>query len=325
MDDLAQLLRVTPAAEIARKWNVTDDRLNEIVKRHKLPLYFIREKRIRPNDGKTIYFCAGPSFQFYYDGDFPYGYYVLDDIYFNTDTVEAFEVSHPEILWEPACPDEDLAKEYGEYIPADVIRRKLEMSPMQFINLMNSGEGPISSWEENFTSYKQSLYSDGEFFSTKNLKDETFTFHIIDWRTWQEARKKVVMTTSVTFQDATGNNEDTANILLEKDACIVKLEHALTEAREKIAELTTTTRTQAATQARQGKALAEWQKAFKVMLPVVLQCQAEGEKARTRADLDRMCGARKLTSAQMDFLRECLRECLGPEYVNTTGGPTIQG
>lgn len=84
-------------------------------------------------------------------------------------------------------------------------------------------------------------------------------------------------------------------------------------------------KTRAATQARQGKALAEWQKAFKVMLPVLLQCQAEGEKARTRADLDRMCGDRKLTSAQMDFLRECLRECLGPEYVNTTGGPTIQG
>lgn len=111
---------------------------------------------------------------------------------------------------------------------------------------------------------------------------------------------------------------------IESNTRIAEIEQELSDFRNTQNEQITA-RTQQATKAKQEKNLAKWQGAFKVMLPVFLRCQAEGEKARTRADLDRMCGDRKLTSAQMDFLRECLRECLGPEYVNTTGGPTIQG
>ena len=66
MDDLTQLLRVISATEIVKKWNVTNDRLNAIVEKFRLPLYHICEKRARPDDGKIIYFCTGSYFKFYY-------------------------------------------------------------------------------------------------------------------------------------------------------------------------------------------------------------------------------------------------------------------
>ena len=86
-------------------------------------------------------------------------------------------------------------------------------------------------------------------------------------------------------------------------------------------------KTSAATKARQGKSLAEWKDAFKDMVPVILQCQKEGPKQRTTPELETMCTRYGVTldKTKMTFLRECLLECLGTEYVNTTGGPTIQG
>jgi hypothetical protein len=51
-----------------------------------------------------------------------------------------------------------------------------------------------------------------------------------------------------------------------------------------------TARTQAATETRQGKVLEAWQAAFKkIMVPVILQCHADGPKKRTRAELQSMC------------------------------------
>lgn len=55
-----QRLRVMPATEVAKRWNVIDKRLDEIVTDYKISYYSVREKRIRPSDGKTIYFCSGP-------------------------------------------------------------------------------------------------------------------------------------------------------------------------------------------------------------------------------------------------------------------------
>ena len=145
MDDLTQLLRVTPATEIAKKWNVTEARLDELVNTYKLPLYAIREKRIRPTDSQTVYFCSGPHFKFYYEGDYGHGAYVLEGEYFNTDNVEMFEVEHPEILWGVA-PEEG----ESEYIPAEDVRKQLGMSPIQFVDMLNGQKGPrlVTSWEE---------------------------------------------------------------------------------------------------------------------------------------------------------------------------------
>lgn len=86
-------------------------------------------------------------------------------------------------------------------------------------------------------------------------------------------------------------------------------------------------RTQAAIQVRKEKTLEDWKKAFKVMLKIFLQCQEEGPRPRTTPELEKMCARYNgsLDKSKMTFLRECLLECLGTEYVNTTGGPTIQG
>lgn len=87
-----------------------------------------------------------------------------------------------------------------------------------------------------------------------------------------------------------------------------------------------TTRTQAATEARQEKILAEWKDAFKVMLKVCLQCRDEGPKQRTEPEITKKCNQYgELSRSKIAFLRECMAECLGPEYINKKGGPTIQG
>ena len=124
------------------------------------------------------------------------------------------------------------------------------------------------------------------------------------------------------------DNDGCHSLGLESDneqlePCITELETELAACREQ----SPNTKTSAATKARQEKNLAEWKNAFKAMIPVILQCQEEGPKPRTTPELATMCAKNGVTldKTKMAFLRECLRECLGTEYVNTTGGPTIQG
>ena len=113
---------------------------------------------------------------------------------------------------------------------------------------------------------------------------------------------------------------------------ITELETKLAACREQLKKAqvenpSPNTKTSTATQVRQEKSLADWKDAFKVMVPVILQCQKEGPKPRTTPELEKMCARYNSTldKSKMAFLRECLKECLGPEHVNTTGGPTIQG
>ena len=91
---------------------------------------------------------------------------------------------------------------------------------------------------------------------------------------------------------------------------------------EKFSGLTTAARTQAATEARQGKILDSWRAAFKIMIPVILQCYADGPKKRTKNELQVLCSKNggKISDAQLEFLRECL----GPDHINTDGGPPTQ-
>jgi hypothetical protein len=109
------------------------------------------------------------------------------------------------------------------------------------------------------------------------------------------------------------------NIIKDKNK-IAELEAELLKAS---AERAVTMRTQAATEARQGRTLENWRAAFKIMISVILQCHAEGTKKRTKRELQAMCSKHggKLSDTQLDFLRDVL----GKDHVNTTGGPTVQG
>jgi hypothetical protein len=82
------------------------------------------------------------------------------------------------------------------------------------------------------------------------------------------------------------------------------------------------TRTQPATEARQGRVLESWQAAFRIMVQVILQCYADGAKKRTKTELQSMCSkhGEKLTATQLEFLRGCLPD----EHVNREGGPAVQ-
>ncbi len=331
MDDLIQLLRVTPAAEVAKKWNVTGQRLNEIVDMHKLPLYSIREMRIRPVDGKTVYFCQGPYFHLYREGPFGEEYYELEGIYFATDSIESYENEHPEILWAPANSDFMLEKEYGENIPADAIRKLLNMSPLQFIDFMNRGEGPMSSWDEDFRKHRGNLYSDGEFFSTSDLKNEGFTFHILDWKAWKEASDIEGKSRGIVAQHDSDNAEELHKFLQEKDAEILRLREDISADKARIKYLESQLeacaearlpKTAPASAAKQENALAAWKPAIPAMLEVYHQCLAEGPTQRTKKDLERLFTRQgvELTQAQMTFFRDCLPE----GHVNKTGGATVQ-
>lgn len=110
--------------------------------------------------------------------------------------------------------------------------------------------------------------------------------------------------------------------LEEKDARISELEKQVAVLEASNTDLSTTTRTQAATETRQEKKLGEWQAAFRIMIPVILQCNTDGPKKRTKTELQSMCSKHggELTTTQLEFLRNCLPD----EHVNREGGATIQ-
>ena len=56
---------------------------------------------------------------------------------------------------------------------------------MQFIDLMNSGKGPVCAWEEDFREHNP---INGPYFKTGDLASEFFTVNVLDWLAWQKAR-----------------------------------------------------------------------------------------------------------------------------------------
>lgn len=62
------------------------------------------------------------------------------------------------------------------------IRKWLDMSPNQFIKFLNSDEPHLStSWEEEYSKYKENIYPEGPFFVRGMLDNPDFTVHIQDW------------------------------------------------------------------------------------------------------------------------------------------------
>jgi hypothetical protein len=113
-------------------------------------------------------------------------------------------------------------------------------------------------------------------------------------------------------------------LIIEKDARIATLEAELASATaEPTSTVHTDKRTQTATEARKAKVLDEWKAAFKIMLAVAMQCQADGPRKRTKTEFDSMCSRHggKLKDTQLAFLRECLPD----DHVNREGGAPIQG
>ena len=186
MDNDITFEQIVAVDDVLKRWHKKAAFLNKFAETHIISLYVLNDSRVRPTDGKPVYFCSQVSSIYCYD--YSSEAYDTDNIFLRPEEVAAYEKAHPEILWEPAHPEEAIMREYGENIPADVVRRRLKMSPVQFIDLMNRGEGPISSWEEGYRKHAENLYPEAPFFSTQDLRDESFTINVYDWLDWQKAR-----------------------------------------------------------------------------------------------------------------------------------------
>lgn len=262
MDNDITLEQIVAVDDVLKRWHKKAAFLNELAATHSISLYVLNESRVRPTDGKTVYFCSQVSSIYCYDY-FSEGY-DTDNIFLRPEDMVAYEKAHPEILWEPAHPEEAIMREYGENIPADVVRRWLKMSPVQFVDFMNSGVGPVCSWEEGFRKHAENLYPEGPFFSTQDLRDENFTIHVYDWLNWQEARASA------------GKAADVAASNAGRDGSLAATDAELEQTRAELAALKAELE-----KARQekGQDAPKWYG----LIAVVEQCRSEGKTPQETA------------------------------------------
>ncbi len=168
--------KLVSVSRISRKWNVNDWRLNDIIERYHLNTYSKIEDRIlkRKDTGKLEPFSYCNKFT----GKLYENLGIVDKqgLYFFLDDVQECEKILPHLT----CPVpeqtlDDLEAEHGEYIPANEVRKWLNMSPLQFIDMMNAGEGPRSEYEGSLSPdvFARSGYN-------------AWYFNIYDLEAWQE-------------------------------------------------------------------------------------------------------------------------------------------
>lgn len=231
MDNDITLEQIVAVDDVLKRWHKKAAFLNELAATHSISLYVLNESRVRQTDGKTIYFCSQVSSIYCYD--YSSEGYDTDNIFLRPEDMAAYEKAHPEILWEPAHPEKAIMREYGENIPADVVRQWLKMSPVQFIDLMNRGEGPISSWEEGYRKHAENLYPEAPFFSTQDLRDESFTINVYDWLDWQKARASA----GKAVGEAASGLSDVAASNAGRDAALAAKGEELEQVRAELAAL----------------------------------------------------------------------------------------
>lgn len=198
MDNDITLEQIVAVDDVLKRWHKKAAFLNELAAMHSISLYVLNESRVRPTDGKTIYFCSQVSSIYCYD--YSSEGYDTDNIFLRPEDMAAYEKAHPEILWEPAHPEKAIMREYGENIPADVVRQWLKMSPMQFVDFMNSGVGPVTSLEEDFRRFRDNCgykYADYTPFFTTEILKENCVIHILDWEDWRQEHPNMVHETPV--------------------------------------------------------------------------------------------------------------------------------
>ena len=328
MDNDITLEQIVAVDDVFKRWHKKASFLNELAETHIISLYVLNDSRVRPTDGKPVYFCSQVSSIYCYD--YSSEAYDTDNIFLRPEEVAAYEKAHPEILWEPAHPEEAIMREYGENIPADVVRRWLKMSPMQFVDFMNSGEGPISSWEEGYRKHAENLYPEAPFFSTQDLRDESFTINVYDWLDWQKARAsagKAVGEAASGLSDVAASNAGRDAVLVGTDAelsalqeenAVLKtaLEQAQTGRKEQGGQ--SLTPQQKAAQVRSETALNAWKSKIGAMVKVAVQIGKEGPKERQAGDFYAYFNEQnvELSDEQMKIFRAGLPD----EYKDTVGG-----
>lgn len=181
-----------------------------------------------------------------------------------------------------------IENKYGENLHANIVRRWLKMSPIQFVDFMNSGQGPVCAWEEEFR--KHDFLRDDPFFNTRDLQNECFTFHVIDWLGWQKAR-------IVESNTKNKGTKFTEADLLNKAIRITEMESQLAA---KDVELEQARQEKAALQAELEKTRAELEQARQAegqglkwygLIAVIEQCWKEGKNPQETAACLKGAGA----------------------------------
>ena len=246
MSGYVLLEQIEAVDDVLQRWHKEVDFLQAVAQAKKIPFFYRQETRIRPTDGMMVHFCL--QFDSLRCIDSARHLYKTDGFFLRSEDIKTCEQTYPELLWEPAYPEDALMQKYGEYIPADVVRKWLRMSPMTFIDFMNRGQGPVSSWEEAFRDHLQNLYPEHEFFSVSDLQKKEFAFHVLDWLEWQNERNSQEHTApepppALADSSTASPQEKEARILaLEeqlnaRDARIVELEDLLEAQGQQIATL----------------------------------------------------------------------------------------
>lgn len=246
MSGYVLLEQIEAVDDVLQRWHKEADFLQAVAQAKKIPFFYRQETRIRPTDGMMVHFFL--QFDSLRCIDSARHLYKTDGFFLRSEDIKTCEQTYPELLWEPAYPEDALIQKYGEYIPADVVRKWLRMSPMTFIDFMNRGQGPVSSWEEAFRDHLQNLYPEHEFFSVSDLQKKEFAFHVLDWLEWQNERNSQEHTASETTpalaDSATASPQEKEARILEleeqlnaRDARIVELEDLLEAQDQQIATL----------------------------------------------------------------------------------------
>ncbi len=135
--------KLVSVSRISRKWNVSDWRLNDIIERYHLNTYSKIEDRVLQKkdtgEQEPFSYCNKFTGKLYEN----YGTVDKQGLYFSLDDVQECERVMP-FLTAPVPKEtlDDLEADFGEAIPAERVRQWLNMSPLQFVEILNSGKGP---------------------------------------------------------------------------------------------------------------------------------------------------------------------------------------
>jgi|GEM_PF-4107144 len=347
---------VLTASQLLKRWpGCLEDELYRMVKSQKLKSYF-HIKTLQNEAGERLFFCRGgnnvPHVR--YEGDFT-EYYWYEEPYqlgivFDVNDVEATEKQHPEFFWKPVAPHSEVekAQQDDEWIPADEVRRELELSPSKMVDELES-ERLETDKEEDFRRHRKnvSFPHENPFFTVAMLTSlkihrtslseyqnrKTMAFWGTDWdlagsgdakemeslRAWNkrlneinQARSEEVKSLQQTLDESKQKIE---RLAVENIALQAEVEH-LKAAQDALP------RTAAATEKAQESRVEEWKAYAACMVKATVDIVAGGKRDLTRRQIGNVL---KPHGQLNQVALECFRSALPDEYVRKSGGPSRQG
>ncbi|MGE4558086.1 MAG: hypothetical protein AB7D07_14855 [Desulfovibrionaceae bacterium] len=213
----------------------------------------------------------------------------------------------------------------GEWIPADSVRKALNLSPAKFTCFLEKGNLETDrEWE--FQEHKAlSFYQQYEpFFCPDDIKK--LRIYKQSWLDYCQKNKIASMIPPLP------TISQQAVVLAKKR--IAELEAQLESAKQRITELEAqlgdanqgvdeecADRTQKASEAKQQSVAEKWKGYSACMVKVALECEREGPQKRTRPQLETIANRYGgLNKTALDLLRDALPD----EHVNRIGGPGEQ-